>query len=72
MLEDYLFSQAFPYGQSNPVKKNEIPQKVKYRPFFQFSRHKIMHGEDLQFGTIDNVIRAFLLLDFLANLKNKA
>lgn len=69
MLEDYLFSQAFPYGQSNPVQKKENPQKVKYRPFFQFSRHKIMHGEDLQFGTIDNVIRVFLLLDFLANLK---
>ncbi|NCO04792.1 MAG: hypothetical protein GW939_01435 [Candidatus Magasanikbacteria bacterium] len=69
MLEDYLFSQAFPYGQTNPAQKKENPQKVKYRPFFQFSRHKIMHGEDLQFGTIDNVIRVFLLLDFLANLK---
>lgn len=69
MLEDYLFSQAFPYGQSNPIQKKENPQKVKYRPFFQFSRHKIMHGEDLQFGTIDNAIRVFLLLDFLANLK---
>lgn len=69
MLEDYLFSQTFPYGQSNPAQKKENPKKVKYRPFFQFSRHKIMHGEDLQFGTIDNVVRVFLLLDFLANLK---
>lgn len=69
MLEDYLFSQAFPYGQSNPIQKKENPQKVKYRPFIQFSRHKIMHGEDLQFGTIDNAVRVLLLLDFLANLK---
>lgn len=69
MLEEYLFGKAFPYGQKNPDKNNENPKKVKLRPFFQFSRHKIMHGEDLKFGTIDNVLRAFLLLDFLANLK---
>lgn len=69
MLEEYLFGKAYPYGQKNPNKNNETPQKVKLRPFFQFNRHKIMHGEDLNFGTIDNVLRAFLLLDFLANLK---
>ncbi len=69
MLEDYLFAKAFPYGQSNPSKNKEIPKKIKHRPFFQFCRHKIMHGEDLRFGSIDNVFRAFLVLDFLANLK---
>lgn len=34
-----------------------------------FSRHKIMHGEYLTYGRIDNTIRAFLVLDFLAALK---
>lgn len=35
---------------------------------FTFSRHKIMHGEYLRYGRIDNTIRAFLILDFLATL----
>ena len=36
---------------------------------FTFNRHKIMHGEYLRYGRIDNTIRAFLVLDFLATLK---
>jgi len=36
---------------------------------FTFNRHKIMHGENLRYGRIDNTIRAFLVLDFLASLK---
>ena len=36
---------------------------------FTFNRHKIMHGEYLKYGRIDNTIRAFLILDFLATLK---
>ncbi len=34
-----------------------------------FSRHKIMHGEYVTYGRMDNTIRAFLILDFLAALK---
>ncbi len=34
-----------------------------------FSRHKIMHGEQLRYGRIDNVVRAFLILDFLSALR---
>jgi hypothetical protein len=69
MLEEYLFSKAYPYGQINPGNYNEQPKKVKLRPFFQFSRHKIMHGEDLRYGCIDNTLRLFILLDFLAHLR---
>lgn len=36
---------------------------------FTFSRHKVMHGEYKRYGTKDNTIRAFLVLDFLASLK---
>lgn len=36
---------------------------------FTFNRHKIMHGENVSYGRIDNTLRAFLLLDFLASLK---
>ncbi len=38
------------------------PKKGSYN----FSRHKIMHGEDMKGLTNANMIRAFLLLDFLA------
>lgn len=36
---------------------------------FNFNRHKIMHGEIVRFGRKDYVIRAFMVLDFLAHLK---
>ena len=36
---------------------------------FTFNRHKILHGENISYGRIDNTLRAFLLLDFLASLK---
>lgn len=33
-----------------------------------FNRHKILHGECIRYGRIDNTIRAFLTLDFLYHL----
>ncbi len=36
---------------------------------FNFNRHKIIHGESLNYGRKDYVIRAFMVLDFLAWLK---
>jgi hypothetical protein len=48
------------FQKSQPGKPLETP--------FTFSRHKIMHGEYLRYGRIDNTIRAFLILDFLATL----
>jgi len=36
---------------------------------FNFNRHKIIHGESVRFGRKDYVVRAFMVLDFLANLK---
>jgi len=41
---------------------------VSTRDLFTFSRHKIMHGEQIAYGRIDNTIRALLVLDFLANV----
>lgn len=38
------------------------------RSLITFNRHKIVHGEYTQYGRIDNVIRAFLVLDFLYHL----
>jgi len=38
---------------------------------FTFNRHKILHGESLKYGRIDNTIRAFLILDFLATLSKR-
>lgn len=51
------------FQQSQPGQPLETP--------FTFSRHKIMHGEELNYGTIDNVIRGFLIIDFLDNLDLK-
>ena len=36
-----------------------------------FSRHKVMHGEYVDYGGIDNTIRAFMILDFLSTLTNR-
>jgi hypothetical protein len=33
-----------------------------------FSRHRVAHGEKIPYGRKDNVIRAFLVLDYLAHL----
>ena len=48
------------FQKSQPGKPLKTP--------FTFNRHKIMHGEYLRYGRIDNTIRAFLILDFLATL----
>lgn len=34
-----------------------------------FSRHKIMHGEYIRYGRMENTIRAFMILDFLSYLE---
>lgn len=67
MLEDFLFATAFPVGQIKRKNKlREQPENI--RPFLKYNRNKIMHGEDLRYGTIDNLLRTFLALDFLAHL----
>jgi hypothetical protein len=35
---------------------------------FNFNRHKILHGENVRYGRKNYLIRAFLVLDFLAHL----
>ena len=55
ILLDVLFQTAYP-GQQLSIGRS-------------FSRHKILHGEALRYGTIDNVVRAFLILDWLSDLK---
>lgn len=69
MLQEFLFSRAFPSGQKDPKNNSEIPKKVKLSPFFKFSRHKIMHGEDYRYKNINDILRVFLILDFLSCLK---
>lgn len=36
---------------------------------FNFNRHRIMHGEIVTYGKIEYLVRAFMVLDFLAHLK---
>lgn len=64
-LDKVLFASVYPEGQED--KKLKMREKAKWvRPFLGFSRHKIEHGEDVRYGTIDNLLRTFLALDFLA------
>lgn len=51
---DILFANAMP---GEPIKTP-----------ITFSRHKIMHGEHLNYGTKSNTIRTFIIIDFLHNL----
>lgn len=50
--------------------QKSIPGKPLENPF-TFNRHKIMHGEYIKYGRIDNTIRAFLILDFLENISRE-
>ncbi len=50
--------------------QSSFPGKPLNTPFI-FNRHKVMHGEFLTYGRIDNTIRAFLILDFLATVTNQ-
>jgi len=41
--------------------------KYGHMTSYSFNRHKILHGEYLRYGRKDNVLRAFLILDFLSH-----
>lgn len=55
LLFDVLFQKAQPMDKMEDLKS-------------PFSRHKIMHGQFLEYGNMENTIRLFLLIDFLAEL----
>lgn len=55
LLLDILFQQAFPEEKMDDLK-------------FPFSRHKIMHGQFLEYGNLEDTIRLFLILDFISDL----
>jgi hypothetical protein len=48
-----------------PANPNDKMDELK----FPFSRHKIMHGQFLDYGNIEDTIRLFLLIDFLTVLE---
>jgi hypothetical protein len=52
LLLEYLFQKS-------------IPGKPLENPF-SFNRHKIIHGEIIKYGRIDNSIRSFLIIDYLS------
>lgn len=53
LLVDILFQYT---RTANPVKSD-------------FCRNKILHGEEVEYGSINNVIRAFLIIEFLDSIK---
>ncbi|MBS1494326.1 MAG: hypothetical protein JST55_12485 [Bacteroidetes bacterium] len=56
-IENVLFGVSFP--------KQNIKNKVFY------NRNKIMHGENLKYGTMKNVLRTYLILDYLSKVTDK-
>jgi hypothetical protein len=56
LASDYVFDELF--AEAYPLE--DAPS--------DFNRHKIQHGQALDYGTMANVIRAFLILDILAHL----
>lgn len=55
LLFDVLFQTAY---RTQKIEELKPP----------FSRHKIMHGQHLEYANVENTIRLFLLIDFLAEL----
>lgn len=53
LLADILFQHT----------KTKLPVKP------DFCRNKILHGEEVEYGSINNVIRAFLIIEFLDFIK---
>jgi hypothetical protein len=47
--------------------QNSRPGHPLSNPFY-FNRHKILHGESLNYGRNNYVVRAFMILDFIASL----
>jgi len=44
--------------------------KQKLKKPFGLNRHKIMHGEYVNYGRNDHLIRSYLILDFLYGLED--
>lgn len=40
-------------------------------PMPQFSRHAILHGEDVDYGTVENSVRAIMLFDYVCELLSR-
>lgn len=68
--KDFTLNDNF-MAAANDIFLNILFQKTHrgQSTMFTFNRHKIMHGECTNYGRIDNTIRAFMVLDFLASLK---
>jgi len=68
--KDFTLNDNF-MAAANDIFLNILFQKTNrgQSTMFTFNRHKIMHGECTNYGRIDNTVRAFMILDFLASLK---
>jgi len=80
--EEFSVKKAFKSIKTDLDSITEYPNTILLNVLFQsafhgddlkvlpsFSRHKIMHGESIDYGKIENVIRIFLILDFLSHLE---
>ncbi len=70
-LGDYYIGKLSQTNSRYDILIKGLFQKSYYHdelnnPFF-LSRHKILHGEDIDYGTLKNTIQLFLILNYLYN-----
>jgi len=66
-LKDPLFHEPAMDLALHVLFKKATPGELDVSPLV-FNRHKILHGECTDYGTVENVTRALLVLDFLSGI----
>lgn len=67
LLKDVLFQHSEP----NKKVTNEILKEYGIvQMYSNFSRNKIMHGENTEYGTLKNTLITYLILDVLSGIKS--
>lgn len=61
-MNDFILQVLF-----HPTQNGEKEIPIPYR----YNRHKVLHGQHLRYGTLPDLLRTFLVLDYLAQIQVK-
>lgn len=71
MVSEILFGSTYPKDIFTIDTKKESTRYVfdseLENIFTKLNRHKIMHGEDIEYGSKENLLKVYLILDFMNN-----
>jgi len=69
LVGEILFGKAYPKEPFSISMEKETTKYVYDKEiesvFLNLNRHKIMHGEDIDYGNKQNLLRIYLILDFM-------